>query len=377
MKYARTHEIQPVVKKTITVIHVIETLSPGGAERMLVTILPELMRQGIKTEVAVLRPPLDLKVDLEAAGIVVHCLPKRWKWSLFGAASDLARLAKERDVDILHSHLYFPTVVTALTRILKLFRGYTHASFHNLAYAGANKKTWKLEARKRLAKVLVQRGIDQPQAVSKKSAEHYAEQYCLDNIIVVNNAYDKHAVGNVESKSGEAIVLPGRLVHEKGHQDLISAVKMLLPNCPPIVFAGDGPLRPQLEAEIRKNSLPITIKGSLGYTEMLQTIATARLVVVPSRFEGFGLTVLEALALGKALVTTDAGGIPEILGELGYKVPVGQVMDLAKALRSALDNDDWIVSQEAKGPKQAANFKADTIARQQIAVYESTISRKA
>ena len=154
----------------LIVLHVIETLSRGGAERLLVVVLPELARQGMRAEVVVLRGPLDLQAELKAEGISVHVLPKRGKWALLGAARDLARLAKKRKADILHAHLYFPTLITALTKVLHLFNGVTHASFHNLAYGGANKRTWKLSLRQKIAKFLVLRGIDQPQGVSQASA---------------------------------------------------------------------------------------------------------------------------------------------------------------------------------------------------------------
>ncbi|ATI44035.1 hypothetical protein CBW24_17995 (plasmid) [Pacificitalea manganoxidans] len=353
-------------------LHVIETLNTGGAERLLVTMLPELASQGMEVHVAVMRPPMPLKPELEAAGIRVHVLPRRGKWHVMRQARDLARLAQSLQAEIVHAHLYFPILVTAMARGLGWLDAATHASFHNLAYAGANRKTWKLEARRRLAGFVVRRGIDQPQAVSQFSADHYAATYRLDNIAVLHNAFDPESLSGIERKAGDSIVIPGRLVHEKGHADLIAALKQLQQDCPPVTFAGDGPLREVLEAAIKAAQLPISITGQLDHARMLKTIASARLVVVPSRFEGFGLTALEALALGKAVVATNVGGLPEVMGALGQKVRPGQPVELAEAMEAALSDPDWIAAQEVSGPEQAAKFAVATIAKKQIAQYQKT-----
>lgn len=360
----------------LTVLHVIESLTTGGAERLLVTVLPELVRQGMRAEAVVLRAPFDLKADLEAQGILVHVLPKRGKWALLGSARDLARLARERDADILHAHLYFPTVITALARRLRLFSGVTHASFHNLAYSGANKRTWKLILRQKLAKFLVPRGIDQPQSVSRASASHFASSYGLRNIVVIHNAMEMRKLETIDVSSGDALVLPGRLVQEKGHLDLIAALALLQTPCPPVIFAGDGPLRADLEEKILATGLPITITGRLTYADMLNTVARARLVVIPSRQEGFGLTALEALALGRPVVATTSGGLPEVMGDLGYQVAPADPRSLAAALETVLADPIWMREQEAAGPGQAAQFAVPTIAARQIALYQRTYSVK-
>lgn len=358
------------------ILHVIETLGTGGAERLLVTVLPELAAQGMDVHVAVMRPPMPLKSELEAAGIRVHVLPRRARWQVVRQARDIARLARSLNADLVHAHLYFPTLATAMARSFGWLDAATHASFHNLAYAGANRKTWKLKARQHLAGFLVRRGIDQPQAVSQMAATHYAGAYRLNDVSVVHNAFDPKSLNGITRKTGPAIVVPGRLVHEKGHADLISALTRLQTNCPPVTFAGDGPLRGTLEAEIKAAQLPVSISGKLDHAEILQTIAAARLVVVPSRFEGFGLTALEALALNKAVVATNVGGLPEVLGALGRQVSPCQPGDLAEALRSALDDPEWIAAQEAAGPDQAEKFAVATIARQQIALYQNTLRAK-
>ena len=358
------------------VLHFIETLASGGAERLMITLLPELARQGLDVELAVQRPPLDLQPDLEARGVPVHVLPQRRKWAIPMAARDLAELARRRNVDVIHAHLYFPTVVSAAVRWLNLQKCTTHSTFHNLAYDGANERTWKLEGRRLLAGFLVRRGIDLPQAVSRASADHFKSAYKLRDVAVLPNAIDLSVLDKIDTRHGEALVLPGRLVPEKGHMDLIAALGLMKTTCPPVIFAGGGPLQTKLEDEIRGAGLPIEVTGSLPYSEMLGIIAAARIVVIPSRYEGFGLTALEALALGRAVVASKAGGLPEVLGELGRLVSPSDPAALAAALDAVLANPEWIKKQEAAGPKRAAQFALPNIAARQILLYRDIRSSK-
>lgn len=362
--------------ESFTVLHVIETLGPGGAERVLVTLLPELMRQGVTAEVAVQRGAMQLKPDLEAAGIVVHVLPKRHKWNLIACAWDLSRLAKDRGAAVIHAHLYFPTIMTAVARLTRLYRGATFASFHNLAYGGANAETWKLKAYKWIARRLVHRGIDQPQGVSAACAAHYAHHYGLSDVQVLHNAIDMTEVDRVSAAVGDAIVLPGRLVREKGHQDLIDALKALDGPCPPVIFAGDGPLRSQLEANIQAANLPVTMTGLLTHADILDVIASARLVIIPSRYEGFGLTALEAMALGRPVIATTVGGLVEVLGDVGRLVPPADPDALKTAIEGTLKDADWCQHQEQIGKARASAFAVPAIVAKQIALYQRCITAK-
>lgn len=134
------------------ILHVIDTLGRGGAERLLVILLPELVRRGHDVAVAVRGAPYDLQPELEVAGVPVIRLPKRHRWNLIAGARDIARAMP--GADILHAHLYFPAVTTALARLLGLTRARTCVTLHNLAYAGANRDGVTLRFRKALARRL-------------------------------------------------------------------------------------------------------------------------------------------------------------------------------------------------------------------------------
>ena len=330
-------------------MHVIESLGRGGAEQLLVTLLPALKQRGIYVSVAVLKHPLDLKESFESAGIRVHLLPTRHKWNLLGSSLDLARLARMEEIDIMHAHLYFPAICTSIVKLLRLSQVITVLTFHNLAYVkGANKDGLGLRAKKLLASLLYPAGIDCKIAVSNAVASHYRAALSLDVIEVVNNPVDIVEIDSVSltlespSNSSLHLVLPGRLVEEKGHSDLLTALNMLRERSSnfQVTLAGGGPLADALAAKITELELGniVSITGVLEHIRMLEIIASADIVVVPSRFEGFGLTATEAMALSRPVIVTAVGGLLEIVedGVSGIVVPQQDPRNLALAIESLI-----------------------------------------
>jgi len=319
------------------ILHVIDTLGRGGAERLLVMLLPKLARQGHEVAVAVRGAPYDLQPELEAEGVLVIRLPKRHKWNLIAGARDIAKAMP--GADILHAHLYFPAVQTALARILGLTRASTCVTFHNLAYAGANRDGLKLRFRKALARCLYPRGMDARLAVSQAVADHYRKALSLDRIAVLHNPIDLTSIDAVPalprvSDAALRIVLPGRLVHEKGHCDLLAALRSprLASLALSVTFAGHGKLQASLQDQAADLPFPLEITGNLDHATFLGVMAGADIVTVPSRFEGFGLTALEAMALSKPVIASTAGGLPEVLGKTGRLVAPGDVAALTEAI---------------------------------------------
>jgi glycosyltransferase involved in cell wall biosynthesis len=89
----------------------------------------------------------------------------------------------------------------------------------------------------------------------------------------------------------------------------------------------------------------------------------------PSRYEGFGLPVLEALGCGAPLVTSNSSSLPELLGDAGFAVDPDDVQGLAGAILSCLVDEDLASDLRQRGPEQAARFTWEQTARETLAVY--------
>jgi glycosyltransferase involved in cell wall biosynthesis len=131
------------------------------------------------------------------------------------------------------------------------------------------------------------------------------------------------------------------LSEQKGHLVLINALAVLAREGVPftMTFAGDGPLRPELERRIRELGLEgqIELVGWQTNAQVLALIRGARAFILPSFAEGLPVVLMEALALGRPVVTTYIAGIPELVDEsCGWLVPAGDVEQLARAIKQCL-----------------------------------------
>lgn len=142
--------------------------------------------------------------------------------------------------------------------------------------------------------------------------------------------------------SAPRLVCVGRLSEQKGQLLLVDAVSKLLAKGIDIelVLAGDGEMRPEIEALIRQHSLEskVIITGWISSKQVREEILASRAMVQPSFAEGLPVVIMEAMALRRPVLTTYVAGIPELVrpGENGWLFPAGDVDELVKVLEDFL-----------------------------------------
>ena len=138
------------------------------------------------------------------------------------------------------------------------------------------------------------------------------------------------------------LVCVGRLCEAKGQHLLLEAAARLAAKKIPfkLVLAGDGPMRQALDVLIERYGLgqQIRITGWISSSEVRQEILAARALVLPSLAEGLPVVIMEAMALGRPVLTTYIAGIPELVrpGENGWLFRAGSVDDLTNAMQDCL-----------------------------------------
>jgi glycosyltransferase involved in cell wall biosynthesis len=148
-----------------------------------------------------------------------------------------------------------------------------------------------------------------------------------------------------ETQPGEGFLFAGRLTQEKGVQTLAMAADEARV---PLKILGDGPLR----AAIAERHSAIRMPGHVPHEQVLEEIAKARAVVVPSEWqEPFGLTSIEAMALGKPVIASRVAGSMEIVqdGVTGLLFEPGDVSGLAQCLRRLQDDAEFCRKLGAAG----------------------------
>jgi len=115
----------------------------------------------------------------------------------------------------------------------------------------------------------------------------------------------------------------------------------------------------------------VAFPGFVPDEDLPALYSAASLFIFPSLYEGFGLPVLEALACGAPVITSNASSLPEVAGEAALLVDPNSVEALVRAAREVLSNDRLREDLRAKGPRQAAKFNWRRAARETLAVYTS------
>lgn len=154
-------------------------------------------------------------------------------------------------------------------------------------------------------------------------------------------------------KSGDKVGITlgyiGRLVEGKGLEDLLEAVKILKSQnlgfrTWNLVVYGTGSLEVRLKemAEDLKIDDKVDWRGFVSYSKVPEALAQIDIFVYPSWHEGFGRSIMEALAMEKAVVATCVGGIPDLIkdGEDGFLVPPHNPKALAEKIHKLMEDRD-------------------------------------
>jgi N-acetyl-alpha-D-glucosaminyl L-malate synthase BshA len=140
-----------------------------------------------------------------------------------------------------------------------------------------------------------------------------------------------------------------------------------------LLMVGDGPDRPGAEELCRELGICDDVRFLGKQQEMEEILAISDMFILTSEYESFGLSALEAMAAGVPVLSTNAGGIPEINihGETGFMANIGDVNELSRLGIELLKNDELLQYCKQKAKEQAAKFDIHYI----VPLYEELYER--
>ncbi len=365
--------------RPLRVLHIIESLGRGGAERQLVNQLLAHDRRLIHPSVIALNQPLDLAAELRAAGIAVLALDLPTFRDLPLATLQLIGIIKLLRPNIVHTWL---TRADIAGRIAAVISGKipvvsaVQAPIYepSVFLENPRQKKWKLHCVRGLdlltgwgSKTLYV-ACSQAVGASIQRALRVAPQRTQ----VIYNGVN---LGEAQPyRPGQRLISVGRLSPEKGQRYLIEAMPQVLAHYPEATLdiVGAGPLRDRLQSQIQQLGLhnAVTLLGLRS--DVPQLLQQSSLFVFPSLWEGLGVVVLEALAAG---LPTIASAIP-VLHEIidhdvhGLLVPAQDPAALAEAIITLLDRPAYAQQLGAAGRQRIAeSFDINVTARQWEQLY--------
>ena len=323
----------------LRILHLITRLPVGGAERLLVDVARGLDGARFESLVCCIQDKGPLALELEAAGIAVHCLERmRTKRFDLAAVRDLARLLRSERIDVMHSHLYHANLYGRLAA--RLAGVPAIATVHN-TYT-------RVKLHRRLLNRILTNARSRVVAVSEDVRRDLVKYDGIpqERIVVIHNGIDvdrvQTRVTREEARARLGIAEPAivlgsiaRLEEQKGHRFLLEALAQLDGRYR-AVLAGDGRLRGELEG--RAAALGVAARTTfLGTRHDIPEILKALdMVVMPSLWEGLSIAMLEAMAASLPVVISDVSGVAQVIGDnqYGVKVPPRDPAALARAIRA-------------------------------------------
>lgn len=315
-------------------------LPVGGAETLLLAALKAADRRCVSPLVCSLSEKGPIGEEMERAGIEVVSLARmQHKRFDVGIILRLCRLMRQREADIVHTHLYH---AGRYGRIAATLAGVpcVVASFHNVYRI----RRVKQHVFNRILSKVTHRVI----AVSEAVKDHLVryDHIAPDHITVLPNAIDLRLFGahdRIEVRrrldippDAYLVGTVGRLEPQKGHVVLLQAMQELAAACPEarLLLVGGGSQEWPLRQVAKDLGLADRITFAGERRDVPALLVAMDLFVLPSLWEGLPLVLLEAMASGLPAVATRVGGVPEVVsdGSTGILIDPERPDQLAAAI---------------------------------------------
>ena len=346
----------------------------GGQRQVLLTILG--LRELGHRALLVAHPEGELAQRASEGHDLIRLAP-RTEVDLH-AGWKLSRIIKDLKPDVVHAH--DPHAVAAASLALSFMTSgkcpaliaSRRVAFHLKGNAFSRWKYHQVDcfvaASEAIHQMLIEDGIDR------------------DRVVTVYEGIDLHRVqaeptANIHAElwlptHAPVVGAVGALTQEKGHKYLIDAAALVVREVPDarFVILGEGELRPALERQIKELHLDKHVLLPGFRADILSFIRSFDLFVMSSLAEGLGTSLLDAMALSKATVASDTGGIPEVVshGKTGLLVPPREHRALATAISELLKDQERRERMGSAGLERIKRlFTAERMVEKTLGVYRA------
>lgn len=361
------------------VLHVINSLAAGGAERMLVDLLPRLDLLGVKSSVLALDGKDDIfSSQLREAGIPVE-FARKGPNSPYSPANIAAIIAAIERLapDIVHAHLGPSMHWCAFASLKELW-----PILVTTEHASENGR-WSLPLVKQLDAWCYGRyaaiacvSEDARKAIALRAPAR------AERLTVISNGIPLKRMSGASPAEDVAKLLDGRLgiamtarfVAAKDHTTALRALA-LLDDKYALVMAGEGPelaASRSLAIELGIGSRAIFL-GTRG--DIPSVLAVCKVYVQSSRVEGFGIAALEAMAAGLPVVASDVPGLGALVEGSGLLFPAGDAGKCAACIKS-LEDGGTRDKAIAAGKKRAAAHMIEATAEKYEGLYNNLLGKR-
>ena len=359
------------------ILHIINSLAGGGAERLVSQIVPLMNKNYIQCDVLILSSINDIYSNyLIEHGVFVNFLPYK---NMFDPRIPFYfyQFIKHYKYDIIHAHL-FPTIYwTSLITYFNRKKVRFVMTEHN-TYNKRRKIFWLVYFERiiyyRYAKIIsISKGTQDNLIKWLKPHNEIDKYIVIENGILINEYKNATSFSRSEFEITENITLlcmVGRFTIQKNHKNMMKAMT-LLPEKVHIVLIGDGEYKECIQELVKE--LKITHRVYfLGFrTDVARIIKTSDIFVIPSLWEGFGLVSIEAMACGIPIAASDVSGLREIIGNCGVFFNPNNPEDIANKLNILINNIEFRLNCIEKGFINVEKYNINLMVKRYIELYKN------
>lgn len=332
------------------ILHIINKLGPGGAEKLIEESLPIMNKaEGIKADVLLLTDENNVfDKKLKEEGIKIDVVPLRKPRNPINIYYIRKYIIKGQ-YDVIHAHL-FPTIYWTSIASKLIFKGkpkliMTEHSTHNRR---------REKAYLRLLEKFIYFSYDKIISISSKTQENLISWLKpklsdLDKFLVIENGintnrfsearpYQKHEINSEFTENTKILCMVGRFSKQKDQATVIKSIKNLSEDVH-LLLIGEGPLKNKSQDLAKEIGVEDRVHF-LGFRDDVERIfKTSDIIILSSHWEGFGLAAAEGMAAGRPVIASDVDGLREVVQGAGIFFTKGNSEELFKIINSLIKNN--------------------------------------
>jgi glycosyltransferase involved in cell wall biosynthesis len=375
--------------KPIRVCHLASGDLWAGAEVQVATVLSSLVKQSDLEISAVVLNEGRLARELRKCGVDITVIDENNTGSL-GILKKLRCLFKDKKVDILHTHRYKENILGGLAAELSGIRHIVR-TVHGLSEPFTGLKRINIAVYDWLNDFLARHQTDKIVAVSFEMADVLSKKYGRERVVCIHNAIN---LGRIKlnsdpqklreelqiSKADRIMGTVCRLTPIKGIEFFLKAASIIADKRSDVKFliVGDGPLQDSLKRLSKELGVEKLVRFLGQREDVYDLINIMDVFVLSSLHEGLPTALLEALAMGKPVVATRVGGIPEVIKQdgLGILIEPKKPEQIAEACLTLLNNpvDDYELKLSRRH-YAAREFSSESAGQKVVELYKELINK--